>query len=251
MNAKILNRQQGTGCNPTRKPLAHERFTLIELLVVIAIIAILAAMLLPALGKAKDTAKASLCMSNLKQCGLGFINYMDDFNGYSPAYHSNSFIWHYYFTPNGYPGCGYGGDYIKSFKDSGRYTATTETLYASNRQEAGILACPSVNSYKTTVMDYGMNYWLREWAGTHYTASPDTMKGFWRAAYIKKPSDAALLSEPYDAYSINWMVSVISSSANYSRHNKNVNVLLVDGHVAPYRINDPDPLRMPTVADRP
>jgi len=68
-------------CNSLRR----NGFTLIELLLVIAIIAILSAMLLPALQSAKTLANSTLCKSNLKQCGLQLFIYADDFNGYLPS----------------------------------------------------------------------------------------------------------------------------------------------------------------------
>jgi len=62
----------------------NKGFTLIELLVVIAIIAILAAMLLPALSKARARAKSAVCMNNLKQLGISLLLYYENYEGLIP-----------------------------------------------------------------------------------------------------------------------------------------------------------------------
>ena len=74
------------GCYHSYRPLG---FTLIELLVVISIIAILAAMLLPALSRSKQSAKRLVCVNHLRQLGLATIMYVGDNDGYYPSSNSS------------------------------------------------------------------------------------------------------------------------------------------------------------------
>jgi len=84
---------------------AKKSFTLIELLVVIAIIAVLAALLLPALKNARDSAYTARCGSNLRQIGQLCVLYADDYNGIlAPPYNFNPYQWSAAFNPYLSPG---------------------------------------------------------------------------------------------------------------------------------------------------
>jgi len=73
-------------------------FTLIELLMVVAVIALLAAILLPALQAAKEAGQRTICFSNLRQCAIGWLNYGADYDGRIRLTYADNSAWTY--SPN-------------------------------------------------------------------------------------------------------------------------------------------------------
>jgi prepilin-type N-terminal cleavage/methylation domain-containing protein/prepilin-type processing-associated H-X9-DG protein len=190
----------------------HRRaFTLIELLVVIAIIAILAAMLLPAFSRGKESARATQCLNHMRQLGLAVRLYAEDHGDEFPrsqhsAFGHGQFPWERAVAP---------------------FLGSTTTLWTNLLE--GLYHCPS--DRRTTPWSYGLNVYYELGPNDDYFGKPQTWR---RTVQVPRPSATILFAEnnsTADHIMPNfWASPADTVDVAKQRHGRRANYTFADGH---------------------
>lgn len=197
-------------------------FTLVELLVTIAVIAILAGMLLPALGKAKEMARSIACANRLKQMGFGATSYSNDHGDYMLPYFSypetadaNSYYWYYKLRPY------LGGDFANPDNPPGWTPTITQAEHRARNPKS---VCESNPNGKT--FSYCWNGYIGVFLGYSHKKLTEVYRPSWAiyAAEGNNRLDYCHATIPLE------IVAHPRYPAVYP-HNKRGNFLNVDGHV--------------------